>query len=193
MDRWGPAVALLAGGLLVVAPLAGLQVDQAAYRHDVRPVSADAVPAGASAVGFDDLSPSARTVVADALGTDGVAVERGDDPSLRPGVRVVVHGGDHYVVETNRRPPSTTDLWIEQSLETYGIVLLGVGAVALRTGRQSGPVAFALVGVVCAGAAVAGVRPVGGVGLLSVVLASQFVALWWAVGTAAGRVLPQPT
>jgi hypothetical protein len=192
MDSWGPAIALLAGGLLVVAPLAGVHVDQTAYRHEVRHVAPGTAPSDAPNVTYADLPPTARAAIAGALDGGGGVVERGGDPSLEPGVRVVVRDGDHYVVETVRDPPSTTDLWLEQSIETYGVVLFAVGAVALRTGRQSGPLVFTALGVACAGAAVFGVRPLGGGGLLFVVLASQFVALWWTVAAATGRLLPQP-
>lgn len=190
MDRFPLAFTVVAGALLLASPLYVLpHAASPTYRHAVQ--TAD--PGGGD-VAYTALSPDARETLDAARSGDGVVVVRTDDPAFDPGVTAVTDGERRYLVRTVAEPPSTALRWLRQSLTTFGAVLLGVSGVALRTDDPSPalPVGFAAVGVGTVTAAVAGVGPVEGAGLLVVAVTAQFAALWWAVAAATGRLVPRP-
>jgi hypothetical protein len=192
MDRVPVACALVAAVLLVSSPLYVLpHASSPAYRHTVQ----QAAGGGAAATAYADLPARARRTFDAARSAGGAAVERTTDPAFEVGRTVVATADGRYVVATVREPPSTALRWLKQSLTTFGAVLFAVAGVALRgdgdrTARL--PVGFAVVGLGAVVAAAAGVRPAEGTALLVAVVGTQFVALWWAVAAATGRIVPRP-
>jgi hypothetical protein len=192
MDRFPLACSLVAAVLLVTSPLYVLpHASSPAYRHTVQPVDGG----GATATPYADLPARARQTFDAAQSADGTVVERTTDPAFEVGRAVVATGDGRYVVATVREPPSTAVRWLKQALATFGVVLFAVAGVALRddddrTARL--PVGFAVVGLGAVGAATTGVHPAEATVLLAAVVGAQFVALWWAVAAATGRIVPRP-
>jgi hypothetical protein len=153
------------------------------------------VEGGGLATPHADLPERARQTFDAARSADGVVVERTADPAFEVGRVVVTTDEGRYVVATVREPPSTAVRWLKQALTTFGVVLFAVAGVALRGGgdrTEELPVGFAVVGLGAVVAAATGVHPAEAAVLLAAVVVAQFVALWWAVAAATGRIVPRP-
>jgi hypothetical protein len=192
MDRFPVACSLVAAVLLVSSPLYVLpHASSPAYRHTVQPVDGG----GAAATPSGDLPERARRTFDAARSADGSVVERTTDPAFEVGRAVVTTETGRYVVATVREPPSTAVRWLKQALTTFGVVLFAVAGVALRGDgdrAETLSVGFAVVGLGAVVAAATGVRPAEAAVLLAAVVVAQFVALWWAVAAATGRIVPRP-
>ncbi|QIB72952.1 hypothetical protein GL213_00125 [Halogeometricum borinquense] len=193
MDRFVLAFTLLIGVLLVASPLYILpHATVSSYRYTIQSVDEDVETAP---VVYSNLPQSAQNTFDSARSTDGVVVKQTTDPAFEPGRSVVTDGDEQYVVRTVREPPSTVLRWLRQALVTFGVVLCCSVGVTLRDGadRRTGPpIGFAVVGFGAVITAVTGVGTGAGAVLLLTVVIAQFAALWWAVATATGRIVPQP-